>query len=242
MTNDFLMLGLAAALLGVACDSKEQCVADCNGQGSSGEPQDTSSDDGSDSGSGGDSLVCGEAREEATEFIEQNRDCQTVLDCVAVDGLCYDGDISNQCGTLGLSVNADMEAWQAIADDMSEACPCGGDACGPTLLCNDEQQCETDFGSGDFCPSIARDVDTFLAANRGCEVDEDCTQIGSNCYVDNGCFGVVVNVDTSREDWQQLDQMLESCALETSTEYCNYVGDCQFPSRCSDAGQCEIVF
>jgi len=119
---------------------------------------------------------------------------------------------------------------------------CGTDPCGAAVMCNEEQQCETEFGSGAFCPSIERDVQTFLEVNSTCEVDEDCVQLGSSCFVNNSCSGVVVNVDTNPGDWQQLDQLLGSCAQETSADYCNVVGDCGFPSRCSEAGRCEVVF
>lgn len=234
MKNALLTLGFVLALPGLACDSEEQCVADCDAQGSSGQNPDTGS-----GGSGGASLVCGEARDEATEFVQENRDCETVLDCVSADGICYQGDVSNPCGTLALSVEADLGAWQTIVNEMSSECPCSAAACGPTLMCNAAQQCEATFGSEEFCPNIARDVETFLASSRACEVDDDCMQLPSTCRVDD-CSVVAVNVNTDPEDWAQLDNTLWGCGFDDAA-LCNFVGDCGAEHRCSDAGFCETV-
>ncbi|MBV1858727.1 MAG: hypothetical protein KUG77_09975 [Nannocystaceae bacterium] len=243
MNNALLSFGLTVSLLGLACDSKEQCVADCGGQGSSesssgGDSGETSE---AESSSGGASLLCEQHRDDATAFIEQNRECQTVLDCIEVDGLCYAGDVSNPCGSVGLSADADLVAWQGLAGEMSDNCECdAGDPCGSAVMCNDEQQCESSFGSEAYCPSIERDVETFLAANRACEVDEDCTQLDATCYVDE-CSVVAVNTDTSVEDWTRLDEELRLCD-GGADELCNFVGDCGAGIRCGEAGECVAEF
>lgn len=181
--------------------------------------------------------MCAEASEDATEFIEQNRACQTLLDCVFLDGYCYQGELSRPCGTLSASKSADLGAWQTIADEMEASCECLAEECGAATMCNDLQQCEAVFSSEAFCPSVARDVETFLAANRTCELDSDCMQLASTCYVDD-CSVVAVNVDTDPADWAQLDGALWECDPEAGT-LCNFVGECGVQHRCSDAGVCE---
>lgn len=245
MKSAFLTLGLTVALLEVACDSKEQCVADCDGQGltsgSEGSESGSSSEVGSESSSGGGALLCEQYEDDVTEFIEQNRDCQTVLDCVEVDGLCYGGDAENPCGSIGLSASADLDAWQSIYGELTGNCECeAGDPCGSALMCNEQQQCEASFGSEAYCPSIERDVETFLAANRACQVDDDCVQLSSTCYVDD-CSVVGLNVDTDAADWARLDELLWQCDVPAES-VCNFVGDCGAELRCGDSGQCETSF
>lgn len=182
------------------------------------------------------SAACQDHRDEATRFVEQNRSCKTVLDCVSAEAVCYDGSVSNPCGVVGLSAEADITVWDAIGSDLADSCECGAAECGPALLCNDAQQCESVFGSDAYCPSIERDVQTFLAANRACQSDDDCMELASTCYVDD-CSGVVVNVDTNREDWTRLNELLSACAVDGGT-VCNLVGDCAFELTCTDEGQC----
>ncbi|MGH1347995.1 MAG: hypothetical protein ACRBN8_40950 [Nannocystales bacterium] len=240
MKRVFLTLGLTAALLVVACGSQEQCVADCDARGSTGTPVETSSTGEPTTGepSTGDveSAACREATEAATEFIEQNRECETLLDCDVVSGLCYSGPAPNVCGGLGVAVDADLGVWEPLEEAMLESCQCGADPCGAVPMC-DDNQCQSSFGAGNYCPSVEEDVQTFLAAHRACEFDEDCMQLTSTCYVDD-CSVVAVNVETDPADWARLDDALRGCDLPVET-YCNFVGDCGVEVRCGESGQCE---
>lgn len=240
-----LRFSLAVAITFTACDPKEQCVADCDSESATepgGTETDTSgeSESESESGTTQDVAACQDHRDEATLFVEQNRACQTVLDCVSADAICYDGPISNPCGAVGLSAEADMTVWQTIGSNLADACECGANACGSALMCNDAQQCESVFGSEAYCPSIERDAQTFLAANRACDTDDDCVELPSMCYVDE-CSIVAVNVDTNPEDWARLDQALWECSVDGEMG-CNFVGECGPSLSCSDEGQCIATF
>jgi len=244
MKRALLTLGLTVALLGVACDSEEQCVADCDSQGSSGSTSTggsgSSSDEGTDSSSGGESPQCEGSENNVALFIEENRDCETVLDCVSVDGICYGGGES-VCGAIALSSSADLDAWETIYGELTSNCECeGADPCGSVVMCNDAQQCESSFGDEAYCPSIEQDMQTFLAANRACEVDDDCMALKSTCYVDE-CSVVAVNVDTDASDWARLDELLRQCDVPAES-VCNFVGECGPDIGCGDNGQCEAVF
>ncbi len=239
-----LSLRLSLVLLTgtAACDPKEQCVADCDSQGatdSDTDPVATETNADSETEDIENPAMCDGFTQEATLFVEENRACETLLDCVAVDGICYGGPVSNPCGTIAISADADQSAWQDIAADLAGSCQCGANACGSVIMCNEAQQCEASFGSQDFCPSIERDVQTYLAANRACETDEDCTLVASSCHVDD-CNGVALNVDASQEDWTTLDEALFACSVDGPAE-CNFVGDCGVDVGCSDAGQCEVT-
>ena len=238
MKSAVLRLLILVPLLSIACDAQDQCVADCDTvAGSAGSSGSSGAAGSSGTPTTDGALVCADVRDEATAFILQNRDCETVLDCVAVVSFCYEGEVSSTCGEFGASANYDMDAWQAISDDLDAACgECGANPCGSPVMCNDAQECEAVFSSPEYCPSIARDIETFLEANAACEVDEDCKELPSSCHVNNECSGVIVNVDTSAEDWQQLDQTLQ---LDCSgSGFCNLVGDCGVQPRCSDDGLC----
>ncbi len=244
MKRVFLTIGLSVALLGVACDSKEQCVADCDSQGSSGSTSagesGSGSDEGTDGSSGGGSLQCDEHAANVSQFVEENGDCETVLDCVEVEAICYSG-VESPCGLVGLSASADLDAWESVYGELTSNCECeGANACGSVVMCNDEQQCESSFGDEAYCPSIEQDVQTFLAANRECTVDEDCVALESICYVDD-CSVVAVNVDTDAADWERLDQLLWDCDVPAES-VCNFVGECGPTIGCGDDGQCEAVF
>ncbi len=39
------------------------------------------------------------------------------------------------------------------------------------------QECAAVFGGDEFCQNLERDVDTFLAAHRSCETNDDCTEL-----------------------------------------------------------------
>ncbi len=212
MKTTTLRVGLTLLLSSTACDSKEQCVADC-----------------------GSSLS-----EEATEFIENNRACETALDCVAARIFCYDGPVSNPCGTVGLASGADDDTWQTISSELATTCDDPVPVCGAGVQCNAAQQCESFFGSDEHCPNIARDVETFLAANRACETADDCVFMASDCYVDE-CSGVAVNRDANGDDWEFLDQLLWECDSDHTAGLCNFVGECGFDIGCVQ-GQCSALF
>ncbi len=214
-----LTLGVAASV--VACDKPDQCVADCEAATGSG----TSSQ-------------CQDHTEAATQFIQENNSCETLLDCVHADGICYQGPLAGPCGGVGLSADADLNAWADLSDDLEQSCECGAPACGSGIMCNDEGTCELFVFSEDHCPSVQRDIATFLAANRSCQTDADCQAVLSTCHVDC-CVYVAVNTDTNVEDWQRLDKALANCEKE-APGYCNVVGDCAFPVVCGSQGECVV--
>ncbi|MGH1342472.1 MAG: hypothetical protein ACRBN8_13010 [Nannocystales bacterium] len=159
------------------------------------------------------------------------------MDCVELSALCYRGPAA-ACGNIGISANADLDAWDAVYGEWTSSCECeGADPCGSELLCNEQRECEAVFGGQAFCTSAALDVEAFLAANRACEVDDDCVQLQSTCHVDD-CSVVVVSVDTDPQDWERLDSRLRRCQTDPE-EVCNYVGECGAQHRCNDAGLCE---
>lgn len=240
-----LSLRLSLILLATvtACDPKDQCVADCDPQSatdSDTDPGETETNADSETESMPNDAICDALTQEATLFLEENRACETVLDCAAVDGICYGGPVSSPCGSVAVSAEADQTAWQDIAAGLAGSCECGANACGSVIMCNEAQQCESSFGSADFCPSIERDVQTFLAANRACETDDDCVPVESICHVDD-CSVVALNVDASEDDWKRLDNILWECGLD-DTSVCNYVGDCGPSISCNASGQCEANF
>lgn len=223
----------------IACDAKEECIADCGDSSSTGSPSQTETTAGDDSSSGGPTAACEEPAAAADAFVEANRSCETVLDCVLVDGICYPN--SGPCGTVALSADADTSTWDALSNDLAEACECGANPCGSAAMCTDEGQCEAVFFSDAYCPSIERDVQTFLAANRVCETDDDCVAVESTCHVDE-CSVVALNVDANTDDWRTLDETLWSCDTEEDEQWCNFVGDCGADIRCGDDGLCTAVF
>jgi hypothetical protein len=230
-----LVLTLGLATVG-ACDSKEQCVADCDataGDATAGDdPSGGSTDD------TGVSLECSDNTDAATMFIEQNNACDTMLDCTQRDSICYNGPLDGPCGAVGLSVNADFDAWAELMADL-ESCECGAAACGSDVMCNDQGRCVSFLFSEDYCPNVERDIETFLAGNRSCETAADCKFVESTCHVDD-CSGVALNVDADVEGWTRLDAALGGCEVEGGEpgQYCNYVGACAFEIICTDQGQC----
>lgn len=244
--------GLAASIAVLCgCDTDEQCVADCQSGDSTGSTTDddtaspgstggTSSTSSNDSSSTDASTqICEDATADAVAFVEQNEACETVLDCALVDAICFAG--AEACGSVGVSANTDLSQWNELTEAMNGACQCGADPCGASVMCNADARCEATWLSDDYCPSIAQDIETFLAANRSCKVDEDCTALNSSCHVDE-CSVVAVNVDTDPEDWATLDGLLGECEAENPDAYCNFVGECGPEIRCGDTGQCEAVF
>lgn len=244
-THRLPMVLFGSLVLAVGCDAEEQCVADCrtssstsaSGEAESGSTVDTGDESTSGDSTGGDAQVCADVTAEAMAFIEANKACQSVLDCTLANSICFSG--AEACGSVGVSADADLEQWAEYAEMMSGTCLCGSDPCGASEFCNELDQCEASWLSPDYCPSIAQDTMEFLAANRACEVDEDCTALVSGCDFDE-CSAVAVNVDTNADDWATLDGLLSSCALEDES-YCNLVGECAPQIRCGDGGECEAL-
>ena len=221
----------AVALIGllVSCSQKNECIADC-GEASTG-PQV--------------SPACAQATELATEFIDANNGCETLLDCVAADGICYRGPASGACGTVALSASADLDAWSGLEAQLQQTCECGAPLCGGGTMCSDAGQCQEIFGDdATYCESVFRDVHTFLDAHRACKTAADCVFAMSTCYVDE-CSGVAVSSDTNLDDWKRLDATLAECDLpDRQTDqphYCNFVGDCGASMDCV-AGSCTAMF
>ena len=233
MKPNAFTLGLFFLSLSIACDAKEECIADCGET-----PTDSNGEDSSDTAA----PLCQDFTDQADAFIDANRACETLLDCVGVDGICYGGGAPSPCGQIAVSANADLSAWALIQEGMAESCECGAALCGSGIMCNAEQQCESTFGAPDFCDNVTRDVETFLAANRSCETDDDCVALDSSCHVD-ACSVVAVNVGTNPEDWARLDPLLGECQSDGPPgEWCNYVGECGAAVRCGDEGLCIAEF
>lgn len=230
MTLYYTRLALVCSLCAtLACDRVDQCVADCDS---------ATATDGIPSGSSA-SSECIDNTEAATMFIAQNRDCETVLDCVRADGVCYAGALAGPCGEVGLAATAAVESWTELANDLEGSCECGAPECGADLMCNDTAQCETALFSQAYCPSIARDVQTFLAANKSCNTAADCRFAESICHVDD-CSGVVLNTSANADDWARLDGLLWGCEeTPKDPQFCNFVGECAFEVVCSPEGQCS---
>ena len=237
-----LVLTFSLASTVAACDGKKTCVADCdlaaNDGSSSGLPGDSSSSEGSE---GDDlSLQCRANTDAATMFIEQNNACQTMLDCTQGDALCYHGRLARPCGAVGLSVDADFDTWAELMDELEQSCECGAAGCESDVICNDQGKCTAILSSEEFCPSIQRDIETFLVANRSCETAADCIALDSICHVDD-CSAVALNATADLEGWKRLDEALAACEENAGVgRYCNYVGECAFTPVCDEQGQCAV--
>ena len=103
--------------------------------------------------------------------------------------------------------------------------------------------CEVNSGTASgslMCEDPQGDIDAYLAANKSCETDDDCTTMDSSCYVDD-CAAIAVNLDADPEEWAVLDETLRDCSPpreDNVPEDCNYVGECGFEVFCSAEGQC----
>lgn len=221
----------AVALIGllVSCTQKNECIGDCSGASTSQQV----------------TPACAQATDLATEFITQNDACETVLDCVSADAICYRGTASGACGSVALSASADLDAWAGLEAQLQQTCECGAPLCGAALMCSDAGQCNEIFGDDlTYCQSILRDVHTFLDAHRTCTTAADCVFAMSTCYVDE-CYGVALAVDTNLDDWKTLDSALAECDLPNvemgQPVYCNVVGDCGASIDCV-SGQCTAMF
>lgn len=237
--NHVLILSLIASAAG--CDFGDKCIADCDTGGGN---ESGSSSDGNEPGesSGGDTTTAGpvtcESTAVANAFIEANRQCNSVLDCVSVNAICYQGPLERPCGSVALSADADFGAWTEIHDDLAECGECGGPACGSTLMCTDEGQCEAVFFADDLCESYQRDAENFLAENQACETDDDCVLVAAECYMDpsNQCGSVGLNTSANQDDWATLMGYLQSCLGECP------VNDCEAPVACGPEGVCITTF
>jgi len=224
-------LGLFLLVVLTACDTNERCVANCDdGAGS------TSDDDVPTAGA---ALTCEDATELAEQFIETHRACETLVDCEA-DGrsLCLPGvDVP---GTVALSLDgfAEEEEWIELKNALGDVCPCE-DSVSSAALCNDAGECEAYNAEVDpdaVCPTVPRDIQTFLAANKRCTTNEDCVAVESLCHVDD-CTSVALNVEADIMDWGWLDSREFNCMLAEEAG-CNLVADCTAGVECSDQGQC----
>ncbi|MEM9457336.1 MAG: hypothetical protein AAGF11_24365 [Myxococcota bacterium] len=230
--NHILILSLVASTAG--CDFGDKCVADCETAGGN---ESGSSSDGNEPGesSDGDTTTAGpgtcESTATAEAFIEANRQCSSVLDCVVVEAICYQGPY-RPCSSVGLSADADLDAWTEIHDDLAECGECGGPACGSALMCTDEGECQATFGTNDPCVSYERDADAFLADNQACETDADCMLAPAECYTGNSCGVVALNNSADLSDWDTLLGYLQSC-----TEICG-ADPCAATASCGPEGVC----
>lgn len=239
--NHILVLALLTSIGG--CDLGDKCIADCDsaGQGSgsssdSAGPTGSGSDGSGSDGSGGSSgapASCQSNTDAAQAFIEDNRACTTVLDCVSVNSICYQGPLDGPCGSVALSADADLEAWDQLHTEL-EGCECGANACGSTTVCNDQGLCENVLGLGDVCESYEQDAQTFINENRGCTTDAECILVQADCYLgpERACTAIPLNTSADLDDWETLHDYLESCE-----ENCGGL-DCLPPISCSPEGLC----
>lgn len=77
---------------------------------------------------------CDQARAALQSFIESNRACNDVGDCIERAALCHD---ETQCGSVAVAADADLAAFDAALALVEQQCQaCGGDPCGSTLVCD----------------------------------------------------------------------------------------------------------
>lgn len=77
---------------------------------------------------------CDQARAALQSFIEANRGCNDVGDCIERAALCHD---QTQCGSVAIAADADLSAFDAALALVEQQCQeCGADPCGSTLVCD----------------------------------------------------------------------------------------------------------
>ncbi len=85
--------------------------------------------------------VCALAQDQAADFLDADKPCADVSDCVQADAVCYDG---NTCGSVGVHKDS-QSAWQDLHDGLGAfECCAGADPCGATLAC-ENQRCVVAF-------------------------------------------------------------------------------------------------
>ncbi|MBV1862447.1 MAG: hypothetical protein KUG77_28760 [Nannocystaceae bacterium] len=228
-------LGFALLLLSTlpACEPKESCVANCD--------ESSTSDGGEEGGlpTGGAGLSCEELIAFAEQYIETHRACETLLDC-ETDVVCFPP--ASIPGTVSISLDGfASEAWSEIKDVLMDVCPCETPVSAGSL-CNEAGECEAfnaEVGSGAFCPSVERDLETFLAANKGCTTNADCVAVEALCYVD-ACSLVALNSEANVLDWSSLDSKGFGCDAQGEFVGCRNVPDCDGVAECGDDGVCVI--
>ncbi|MGH1340874.1 MAG: hypothetical protein ACRBN8_04950 [Nannocystales bacterium] len=231
-----LTLFLLTSLSG--CDSKENCIANCEDGSSSG------SEGTADLPTGGGGLSCEEAIVTAEQFIEAHRSCETMLDCEVSDrNVCFPPAVIPGAVALSLDGNPQEEEWAEIREGLADACPCE-DPVSAGSFCNAAKECEAfnaETGRDQFCGSLLGDVETFLAANTGCTIDSDCMAVDSSCYVDD-CSITALSVEADTLEWARLDDAGFGCSFgDAPGAGCNYVGECDAGVECSDQGVCVAV-
>ncbi len=233
----FLLGSVGAVVAAAGCDPKAKCVADCDTASLDSDDGSGGSESGSsESGSPGD--ACGLAEADALAFIEANRQCTTHADCKFVDGICFQGEVS-ECGSIAVANSADDAQWDALADALAQSCECGANACGATAVCTAEGICEAQFGTMEAeCAIAEQEVDLVLAENRACEVDEDCVYVDKGCY--DGplhlCVAISLNADADIDVWDALQEPLGPCGHDCGGN------ECGAGVRCGAEGLCEPTF
>ncbi len=234
-------LTLALCLPAAGCDSKDECIADCSPADSESGTTETSGGSSDASGSGSSTGLPASCEDDAmlaAEFLAQNRDCESSLDCMQLDAICYPGADRGPCGGIAVSKDADADAWNEVHGRLQSCETCGADPCGSTVMCTDAGQCESVLFSDAYCPSIERDIETFLANNRACETADDCQGVDKGCYSAeaSACTLVGLNTSADLEDWEELSGAFMGCADTCDSP------ECGARVECSPQGQCTAVF
>lgn len=84
---------------------------------------------------------CADTQAEAAEFLENDKPCTDVSDCVLADAVCFS---DNTCSSVGVHKDS-LAGWNEIHTTLdSFGCCEGGNPCGPSLAC-ENQRCVAVF-------------------------------------------------------------------------------------------------
>ena len=85
--------------------------------------------------------VCNQMQNQAAEFLDEDKPCADVSDCVIADAVCYEG---NTCASVGVHKDSQAE-WEGLHSGLeAPECCAGADPCGGNLACED-QRCVVTF-------------------------------------------------------------------------------------------------
>jgi hypothetical protein len=88
---------------------------------------------------------CAFAEQEVELFLADNRACEVDEDCQWVEKGCYDGPLAD-CTAISLNVDADLDVWDQLQAALGPSGhECGGNDCGPQIVCSAEGLCEAPF-------------------------------------------------------------------------------------------------
>jgi len=85
--------------------------------------------------------VCTNLQGDAADFLDADKPCADVSDCVLADALCFEGNV---CGSVGVHKDSQSD-WQGMQADLeAQGCCSGADPCGASVACQ-EQRCVAVF-------------------------------------------------------------------------------------------------